>query len=667
MSDDRRQDEMTALRRRLSEAEAALHSAGRADHRLLDHMGEGAALLSADGTIAFCNAQFAALIGLTPMAAIGIAIQDLLPADSRPALAALLAAEPPARRYLAVELRRADGSAVAATLSATLFEDGEGRGICLIAAARASQIPDAGSGTEDMLRQLQTIEAVGHLTGGIAHDFNNLLTAILVNLDLLEARIAEPALLKLVQSASHAAERGAKLTQQLLEFTRKHRPQPTALDLSQVVRDMQDMLLRTIGATVRIKTELAPTSWGAIADRSQLELIILNLAINARDAMAENGELAISTTNMARGDRDLPAELAAGDFVRLSFSDTGDGIPPEILARVFEPFFTTKPAGRGSGLGLSHSLGVVKQCGGTIRITSAVGRGTTVDVFLPRASAGAVASPRVAETAAAEAGTSVLVVDDNPDVRDVAVTCLGMLGYRTVEAGNGREALNVLEHQSVDLVLADLVMPEMNGFELAKEVRTRWPTLPLLLMTGYAEPQRLRAATDPEHLLRKPFKLGELASAVRRVLERAQNRPQDQNCAQPAAYTQTADPPRRPVILVVDDDSSVLEFALTVLLEHGFQVVKAESAAAALEIIGSGERIDLMFTDIRMPGTDGFALAKAAHALRSGLRVLYTTGFPNERRRRPSGITPGKVIPKPWVPEALVDEIRDALRSEGSA
>jgi signal transduction histidine kinase len=373
---------------------------------------------------------------------------------------------------------------------------------------------------EESLRQTQKLEVIGQLTGGVAHDFNNLLTAVLGNIELAALRTRDQNVLSVLKSAGTAAERGAKLTGQLLAFARKQQLAPRVVSLNELVSSMGDLLLQTIGAAIRIETVLEKDLWAVMIDPTQLELVILNLAINSRDAMPNGGRLTIATRNIAVSDRHRPAGLAERDYVAISVSDTGSGMTQDVAAKAFEPFFTTKAIGQGTGLGLSQVLGFAQQSGGEVRIDTRLGRGTAITILLPRSSE---FLPRVVdeEQPVAHDGraATILVVDDDEAVRELTVEALRAMNYRVVEAGNGRTALDMLgEADTIDLALIDLVMPGMNGRQLATRIRAADPQRAILFMTGYDD---LSEPDDPftqEMMIRKPFKLVELAAAVERGL-----------------------------------------------------------------------------------------------------------------------------------------------------
>jgi signal transduction histidine kinase/ActR/RegA family two-component response regulator len=381
---------------------------------------------------------------------------------------------------------------------------------------------------ESVLLQAQKMEAIGQLTGGVAHDFNNLLTAVVGNLDLLAHRVEGERQQRLVRNAMRAAERGAKLTEQLLAFSRRQRLMPGAVDVNALMAGMGDLLSRTIGATIRVETDLQPGLWTALADPHQLELVILNLAINARDAMPGGGRLTIETKNVAAVPGELAGELVDRHYVEIAVADSGIGMPADVLARVFEPFFTTKPYGRGTGLGLSQVYGFAKQSGGTVRIDSVVGEGTRVRVYLPRTEAAAQESDVIGQQAVVVQGHAVvLIVDDDADVRELVVAMLQDLGYRVLAADGGGPARAILDGDAeIDLLLVDVAMPGISGVELARHARLRRPDLPVLFASGYADMDAFGTDLQWEDLIKKPYRAADLAVRVQEALRRAEGGPQ---------------------------------------------------------------------------------------------------------------------------------------------
>ena len=380
---------------------------------------------------------------------------------------------------------------------------------------------------EAALRQSQKMEAIGRLTGGIAHDFNNMLGIVMGNLDLLLRRFSDgdPKLVRLAEHAMEGAKRAAALTQRLLAFSRLQPLRPTAADIAKTVTDMTHLLRRTLGETVAVETVSAGGLWRAHIDLPQLETAIVNLAINSRDAMPNGGKLTIETGNayLDRAYAEADEDVKPGQYVMVAITDTGVGIPANVLGQVFEPFFTTKPTGMGTGLGLSQVQGFIKQSGGHIRIYSEVGVGTTVKLYLPRSQtdldrpvAGALRSE-----APGRRDLTVLVVEDEIGVREFAVEALGELGYDVISADGAKAALEQLgAHPEVALMLTDVVMPETNGRVLAEEARRRWPKLRVVFMTGYTRNAIVHngVVDAGAHLVSKPFSVAQLGAELEAAL-----------------------------------------------------------------------------------------------------------------------------------------------------
>jgi signal transduction histidine kinase len=376
---------------------------------------------------------------------------------------------------------------------------------------------------EATLRQMQRLEAVGQLTSGIAHDFNNLLMVVLGNIDLVLRTVDDPKLRRRLEATRLAAERGAALTRQLLAFSRRQRLEPRSTDLARTLSGMMDLLQSSLGGAITVETRVDEGLWPALVDRTQIELVILNLAINARDAMEGRGGLTFELANIsvteppARAEEPLP-----GDYVAIHISDTGPGIPSELLAKVFEPFFTTKEVGKGSGLGLSQVLGFVQQSGGGVRIDSRSGQGATVIVFIPRAASAPVEDENALpgqEQLPAAPTFSVLVVDDDTAVRDITVESLALHGFEATGVASGREALAHAENHAFDVAVVDVAMPDMNGVELADALNARRPGLPVLFVTGFADLKIMRGV-DENRIVLKPVLSERLAAKIRNMLRR---------------------------------------------------------------------------------------------------------------------------------------------------
>ncbi len=380
---------------------------------------------------------------------------------------------------------------------------------------------DAREQAQSALLQAQKMEAMGQLTGGVAHDFNNLLTAISGSLALLELRISDERSLRLLHTAQRGASQGAKLTESLLAFARKQRLNPIPADLNSIIVEMTEMLRRSIGPTIEIRHALASELWLVLIDTGQIETALLNVALNARDAVPGGGMVLIETANIRATSEELPEEVAGQDCVLVSVRDTGTGMSPEVLERAFEPFFTTKEVGKGTGLGLSMVFGVVRQSGGTVRILSRLREGTTVQIYLPRAIENAASGRSRTKQARGSGGAEILVVDDNSDVRWIVAQDLQEMGYAVTEADSGRAALAILESDApCDLMVADLVMPGLSGLDTLRLARRSRPDLKVLFVSGYADLSRFGVTLSDYALLKKPFKLEALAEAVQSALQR---------------------------------------------------------------------------------------------------------------------------------------------------
>jgi signal transduction histidine kinase/ActR/RegA family two-component response regulator len=367
---------------------------------------------------------------------------------------------------------------------------------------------------EEAVRQLQKIEALGRLTGGVAHDFNNLLTAIMGSLELAGKRVQEPRVVRLLEGAMEAAKRGARLTQQMLAFSRQQNVQLRAISVNETLSGMDELLRRSITPEMRVQYSLDPLAWPAMADPTQLEVAVLNLAINARDAMPLGGVLALRTENLPLG-APRPAEVPAGEFVQVSISDTGAGMTEEVRRRAVEPFFTTKGVGQGTGLGLSMVHGFARQTGGAMAIDSTVGQGTSVRLFLPRATA--LPEPARPEPMAEDRTPplAIVLLDDDAEVRALTAEMLRELGHRVVQFEDGPGAIAHVGLTPPDLLIIDYAMPGMNGGEVARMVTRGGARPPILFISGYTEADALQEWTARGYvLLTKPFTLPQLAGAI---------------------------------------------------------------------------------------------------------------------------------------------------------
>ncbi|HEX3887069.1 MAG TPA: response regulator [Phenylobacterium sp.] len=391
--------------------------------------------------------------------------------------------------------------------------------------ARLLEEMEARGKAEEALRQSQKMEALGQLTGGIAHDFNNLLQVVHGAFELIRRRPEDSARVTAwSENGMAAAERGASLTRQLLAFSRSQKLELRPFVVAELIADMRDLLVRTLGPDIALAIELDEAQAAVMSDRTQLELAVLNLAINARDAMPDGGRLTIATRIREIGPGN--PVLEPGDYVQLSVADTGEGMAPEVMQRAFDPFFTTKGVGKGTGLGLSQVYGVARQAGGTAEIANAPGGGTVVILLLRRSTTPVdegetrdaprpILAPRV--------GRTILMVDDDDPVRRLTRETLELLGYRVLEADSGAKALDMLETLRPDLMLFDYAMPGMNGAELARLARARWADTPIVIASGHADTAQIEAALGGEAvLLRKPFNMEALAQTIAGLLQESE-------------------------------------------------------------------------------------------------------------------------------------------------
>ena len=372
---------------------------------------------------------------------------------------------------------------------------------------------------QEQLRQSQKMEALGQLTGGIAHDFNNLLTVVVGGLDIISKRAADPKLKRYAENALAAAERGARLTGQLLAFSRVQRLEVQPTYVAPLIQNMRPLLRNVLGPGITKEFDLEEVMMPVMADPTQLEVAVLNLAINARDAMPDGGVLTLATRRVeVEGEHDLES----GDYIELTIADTGVGMTPDVLDRAFEPFFTTKEVGKGTGLGLSMVYGMARQSGGTARIESTPGKGTTVRLLFRKAdAAGGEIVPSIEEPKAAahsSAQATILVIDDDPDVRGFIVEALEEQGYNVREAADGHEGIAEAERETPDLIILDFIMPGLSGADVARHLRKSSPGLPILFVSGYSETEAVKSTAPDAPLLAKPFRAEALQKAVRAAM-----------------------------------------------------------------------------------------------------------------------------------------------------
>ncbi|WP_373276503.1 hybrid sensor histidine kinase/response regulator [Sphingomonas kyungheensis] len=526
---------------------------------------------------------------------------------------------------------------------------------------------------EAKLAQSQKMETVGKLTGGVAHDFNNLLQVVGGNLQLLSRDVAgNERAEKRVNNAMAGVSRGAKLAAQLLAFGRRQALEPKVVNVTRFVQGMDDMLRRAIGEAIEVETVFSGGLWNTFIDPAQIENALLNLAINARDAMEGRGKLTIELANAHLDDAYARShdEVTPGQYVMLAVSDTGSGMSPEIIAKVFEPFFSTKAEGKGSGLGLSMVYGFVKQSGGHVKIYSEPGEGTTIRLYLPRATE-AEDLEVVSDAGPVTGGTeTVLVVEDDEEVRATVVEMLTDLGYSVLKAPEATSALAVIESGvAIDMLFTDVVMPgALKSPELARKARERLPDLAVLFTSGYTENSIVHGGKLDKgvELLSKPYTRDALARKFRHVLANQRQRKQTfattaanaelvTTCSAPIASSATI----RQTALLVEDDDLIRGNTGEMLKEAGFVVVEAASAEEALMALQTAP-VDVLVTDLNLPGASGRELAEKARALRPDAIVIFATGDPGAVANEIDCV----VLPKPYNATALASAIRFGRSNE---
>ena len=524
------------------------------------------------------------------------------------------------------------------------------------------------------LQQSQKMEAIGKLTGGVAHDFNNLLQVISGNLQLLHCDVAgNPRAEQRLDNALAGVTRGARLASYLLAFGRRQALDPRVVRIGRFIAGMEDMLRRSLGEEIEVETRIADQLWNTLVDTVQVENAVLNLCINARDAMKGAGRLRIDVANAVLEEccGGGPSEVAAGQYVMIAVSDTGCGMTPEVREQAFDPFFSTKPEGKGSGLGLSMVYGFVKQSGGHVKIDSEVGAGTTVRLYLPRSlePEDNLATPE--QHAVVGGQETILVVEDDDDVRATVVDLLSELGYRVLKASDASGALAVIEGGGlVDLLFTDVVMPgPLRSPALVQKARQYLPEIAVLYTSGYPESAivhggRLDADID---LLGKPYTREALARKIRHVLGNQRQRIQLHGAAPAMAASSAAAPPWAPAangsadaagirILLVEDDEELRGITAELLELLGHSVVQAGDADGAMRLL-DGAHVDVLMTDISLPGVSGETLAQRARALPPGLRVIYAAG-----RQPDKSLENCLVLLKPFSVEKLMGALNNTLQ-----
>jgi PAS domain S-box-containing protein len=651
-----------------------------------------------DGLLTYLNRGWSEFTGQTPQEALGLGAWDALHPEDREHSERIFFEANSARETFRIEyrLRRADGTyRWALSAAAPRFgEDGEflgyiGSVIDITDRKEAEQFLERANETlearvtaaiaerveaEAQLRQAQKMEAIGRLTGGVAHDFNNVLQVIAGNLQLLGRDVAGSTRAEQrVQTAVAAVHRGSKLASQLLAFGRRQPLAPKVVNLGRLIRGVDDMLRRALGEGVEIETVIAGGLWNTLADTVQVENALLNLAINSRDAMDGHGRLTIEAGNASLDDHYAlrHSDVEPGQYVMLAVTDTGCGIPAELIERVFEPFFTTKPEGQGTGLGLSMVYGFVKQSGGHIKIYSEPGQGTTVRIYLPRAREREDVETNVDIGPAIGGMETVLVVEDDADVRATVVDMLSDLGYRVLKAKDAQSALTVIESGvPIDLLFTDVVMPgTLRSPELGRKARERLPNIAVLFTSGYTQNAIVHGGRVDEgiDLLSKPYSREALARKIRHVMRNQEQRNLGHAAAsrRPPATEQpvkSAPGSRQLHVLVVEDDADIRELTVTMLSMLGHEVAASQSATEALERLEQ-RPFDILMTDLTLPGIPGHELAILALQRRPGLRIIVASGrdaLPDSSD--PNALEGAIFLRKPFDEKALATALASATR-----
>lgn len=518
--------------------------------------------------------------------------------------------------------------------------------------------------TEAQLRQSQKMEAIGKLTGGVAHDFNNLLQVVSGNLELLSRDVAgNERAERRIGNALAGVARGARLSGQLLAFSRKQTLVPRVVCVERLVAGLDDMLRRSLGEAIEIRTTIGDRIWNVLIDPAQMENALLNLAINARDAMEEQGDgrrqLAIEVDNvrLAEGDAPLQPDVSTGHYVMVAVTDTGSGMTPDIIEQVFEPFFSTKQEGRGTGLGLSMVQGFVSQSGGHIRIESEPGHGTTIRLYLPRTTRAEDADPAISASPVQGGTETILLVEDDDGVRDIAAAMASELGYRVLNAKDAAGALDVIRSGAgVDLLFTDVIMPGwLRGPELARKARERIPGLPVLFTSGYTDNAILQGGPLDAGvgLLAKPYTREALAQKLRQVLPK----PEPDHHGRPVRNVAGSKTVLR--LLLVEDDKLIRDNSAELLAEDGHVVTRAASAERAIEALEQGP-IDVLITDLGLPGIDGLELARIALRQRPLLGLVFSTGTDSSDILASGPLADAVLLRKPYDRKSLVAAVAAA-------
>ncbi|HTR17642.1 MAG TPA: response regulator [Acetobacteraceae bacterium] len=615
-----------------------------------DHIRDGVAVFDAEDRLVLWNRAFFPTAGLPEMLGRnGISYADVALAtmDWEPPLLADF--QPPEINPAMGEMRR-DHRVLEVWRSA--MPDG-GQILALADITRRSQ-------AEELARQAERSELLGQMTGGVAHDFNNLLQVVSANLELIGTRLpADSWLQSRLSAALGAVERGARLTRQLLAFARRQKLAPEVIDVRALLTGMEDMIRRTVGEQIAVHLVISPGLWPVLVDAQQLENGLLNLVVNARDAMPRGGTLCVIAANRGVEAAETAGRetLAAGDYVEIAVTDDGIGMMPEQRERAIEPFYTTKPEGKGTGLGLSMVYGFVKQSGGDLSIESTVGQGTTVRLMIPRTQGQPATDAGRPDEAPRGMGETILLVEDDPSVLTSAANALRGLGYRVLEAANGAKALRMLEEGlRPDLLFSDVITPgPVSAGGLAERARALVPGLVVVFTSGLPDhPVMPRDGVADIRLLGKPWRIDELARTLREALD------EQKAASQAEAWKAGDEPPLR--ILLTEDQAILRVITAETLGQLGHDVVEAADAAETLS--RSTDGIDLLITDLSLPDMDGIALAEAIRRKRPDIGVIIATGHLVQSEQARDDMV---WLAKPFDTAALMQAIQQALAAVARA
>ena len=627
------------------QAELALQQSEEKYRQIVETAAEGVWIFDERFRTVFVNTKMAAMLGYVPEEMAQKPVADFLPDEDRPAQLQRFETGNSSTSASDVRLKRKDGKLIWTILASSQMLDASGRRSGTL--AMFTDVTDR-KALEEQFRQAQKLEAVGRFAGGVAHDFNNLLTVITGYSQLLLRRLENDSALRIqVEKIEAAAGQAANLTRQLLSFSRRRVFQAEVVDLNAVIRNFQKLCLPIIGVDVELVTKLDPLVVHVRADIGQLDQVLMNLVVNARDAMPRGGRLTIETANIPPGA--VPSGASAKDpaasYVLLAVRDTGTGMDAETQSHIFEPFFTTKEEGKGTGLGLSTVHGIVCQHGGSIEVNSEPGKGTCFSIYLPSVAEQVRNAPSSENSTEWPRGNeTVLVVEDRTAVRELVRETLAPCGYRILEAADGKQALEICRThvQPIDLVITDLIMPGLNGKELAELIKQRHKGTKVLYMSGYgAETLMLEGPDRRDSLLQKPFSPETLLRKTRDAL---------------------GVPRTRHSILVVDDDNEIRNLLRSILEEEGYGVYTAENGKRAVEVLKESP-VSLMMTDLAMPVQEGLETIRYLKKEYPSLPVVAMSGtFRGTMLNTAAHLGASAVIEKPVKVEEVLRLVNQLLR-----